>query len=87
MKAAILLPLAALTLLAGCATQTPPPPAAGPGPAGQPKMQEALAQLQTAKSDLAAATANKGGHRVRAMELVDQAINQIQMGMAYSSNH
>jgi hypothetical protein len=88
MKASKLLPLAALTLFVGCAAQTEtPPPTAGRAPGGQPKMQEALAQLQIAKENLLKAKPNKGGHRERALELVNQAINQVQQGEAYSARH
>ena len=88
MKASILLPLAALTLFAGCATETPtPPPTSGRPPAGQPKMQEALAQLQIAREDLQKAEANKGGHREKALELVNEAINQVQAGESYAAGH
>jgi hypothetical protein len=88
MKASKLLPLAALTLFVGCAEQTQtPPPTAGRGPGGQPRMQEALAQLQIARDNLQKASPNKGGHRERALELVDQAISQVQQGAAYSTGH
>ncbi len=50
-------------------------------------MQEALAQLQIAKENLLKAKPNKGGHRDRALELVNQAINQVQQGEAYSAGH
>ena len=82
MKASILLPLAALTLFAGCTTETPAPP-----PTGQPKMQEALAQLQIAREDLQKAEANKGGHREKALQLVNEAINQVQAGASYAAGH
>src|SRR5258707_12544075 len=88
MKASKLLPLAALTLFVGCATQTEtPPPTAGRAPGGQPKMQEALPQLQIAKENLLKAKPNKGGHRERALELVNQAINQVQQGEASAAGH
>ena len=88
MKASILLPLAALTLFAGCATQPPtPPPTAGGPPTGQPKMREALAQLRIAREDLQKAEANKGGHREKALELVNEAINQVQAGESYAAGH
>jgi hypothetical protein len=81
MNASKLLPLAALTFFVGCAAQTEtPPPTAGRAPGGQPKMQEALAQLQIARDDLLKATPNKGGHGEKALELVNQAINQVQHG-------
>ena len=88
MKAPKLLPLAALTLFVGCAAETQtPPPTAGHGPGGQPRMQEALTQLQIARDNLQKASSNKGGHRERALELVNQAINQVQQGEAFSAGH
>ena len=82
-----LLPLAGLLVLAGCTTEVVTTGGPQPAPAGgQPKMQEALAQLQTARAELQAAVANKGGHREQALQLVDQAINQVQAGMAYAAH-
>ena len=47
----------------------------------QPHMVNALGALQTAKSELQAAQANKGGHRLKAIDLVNQAISEVQAGM------
>ncbi len=47
----------------------------------QPHMESALDHLQAARSELQAASANKGGHRVRAIDLVDQAIGEVEAGM------
>lgn len=52
---------------------------------GQPHMQSALDHLQAAKAELQGALADKGGHRVRAIELVDRAIGEVQAGMAYAA--
>jgi hypothetical protein len=49
-------------------------------------MQAALGSLQQARSYLVRATPNKGGHRDRAINLVNQAINETEAGMAYSSD-
>ncbi len=51
----------------------------------QPKMKTALAHLQRAQTDLKAATADKGGHRAKAMALVDQAIDEVKKGIAYDN--
>jgi hypothetical protein len=51
------------------------------GCAGQPNMESALDSLLSAKSSLERAAHNKGGHRVRALELTNQAINEVQMGI------
>lgn len=52
--------------------------------AQQPNMAAALQSLQAARSQLVAARPNKGGHRDRAISLVDQAINQTELGMNYA---
>ena len=49
--------------------------------AGQPHMEAALGSLQTARSELQMATANKGGHRVKAIADIDDAIEQVRRGM------
>jgi len=53
----------------------------GVGQADQPHMQTALASLKTARAELQVAIADKGGHRVAAIRLVDQAITQVQLGI------
>ena len=53
-----------------------------PGPAGdQPNMDEALDQLKDAKNELEKATADKGGHRVKAIEYVNRAIDEVKAGI------
>ena len=47
----------------------------------QPHMKNALTSLQGAKNQLQQAANNKGGHRVRAIELIDQAIVEVQAGI------
>lgn len=49
---------------------------------GQPHMANALEALQTAKRELNNAVADKGGHRVKAIDLVNQAITEVKLGMA-----
>ncbi len=53
----------------------------------QPHMRAALGHLRAAKRSLEEATADKGGHRVKAMELVDAAIRQVEEGIAYDNRH
>jgi len=53
----------------------------------QPHMQNALVALQNARTELAAAEPNKGGHRERALDLVDKAIDQVQQGIAFAASH
>ena len=49
---------------------------------GQPNMQAALGELRSARASLQKAVPDKQGHRNRAIALVDQAIAQVQAGMA-----
>jgi len=53
----------------------------------QPHMQAALKSLQQAKIQLEKATHDKGGHRVKAIELIDQAISEVKQGIAYDDTH
>jgi hypothetical protein len=50
----------------------------------QPHMSETLGLLQSARGELAAATPNKGGHRERALGLIDQAISEVRAGIAFA---
>ena len=52
---------------------------------GQPHMQAALDQLQSAKSELDSAATDKGGHRVRAIELVNRAIDEVNAGIDFAA--
>lgn len=51
----------------------------------QPNMKEALEHLNAAKASLQKATADKGGHRVKAIELVEKAIEQTQKGIEFDN--
>ena len=53
--------------------------------AAQPNMQDALLALNAALKSLDRADANKGGHRARAMALVEQAIQEVRAGIAFAS--
>ena len=53
----------------------------------EPHMSAALGHLQQAKGELERAAPNKGGHREKAMELVNQAIQQVQEGERYYQEH
>lgn len=48
-------------------------------------MLNALNALRNARASLVLATPNKGGHRERAIQLVDQAITQTQAGINYAN--
>ena len=50
----------------------------------QPHMTASLALLQNARAELVAATPNKGGHRERALGLIDQAIAEVRAGIAFA---
>ena len=61
--------------------------AAGCATGGQPHMQAALDHLQSARSELQAANSNKGGHRERALQLVDDAIGEVRAGIDFAASH
>jgi uncharacterized iron-regulated protein len=52
------------------------------GSPDQPHMQAALAHLTDARNDLVNATADKGGHRAKALDLVNKAIAEVNLGIA-----
>ena len=52
--------------------------------ANQPHMVSALEILGSARAELVRATANKGGHRERAIEAVDRAIYETRQGIAFA---
>jgi hypothetical protein len=47
-------------------------------------METALSDLQAARSALIAAEGDKGGHREAAINLVNQAIGEVNAGIAYT---
>jgi hypothetical protein len=53
----------------------------------QPHMEAALDKLRSARSNLEAATEDKGGHRVKALEHVNKAIDEVQRGIDYDRTH
>ncbi|MGH9930966.1 MAG: hypothetical protein ACREA9_17300 [Pyrinomonadaceae bacterium] len=55
--------------------------------ADQPYMRAARTDLQQARAQLQAALANKGGHRVKAIEHVNNAIAYVNAGIAYDRRH
>lgn len=61
--------------LVGCAT------------GGQPHMNAALDELRSARSELQSAEDNKGGHRAKAIGLVDEAIAEVQAGIDFARTH
>ncbi|HZY96582.1 MAG TPA: hypothetical protein VFE35_05730 [Candidatus Cybelea sp.] len=57
---------------------------AGIALAAQPHMTNARTYLYDALSELNAANTNKGGHRVNAINLTKQAINEVNLGIQYA---
>ncbi|QXQ06682.1 hypothetical protein KX816_00940 [Sphingosinicellaceae bacterium] len=53
----------------------------------QPYMVDALQALQHARGLLGSAPLDKGGHRIRALAAVDQAINETNAGIQYANTH
>jgi hypothetical protein len=53
----------------------------------QPNMEAAMQQLRAARASLQNASTDKGGHRVRAMQLIDQAMGEVEAGIRYDNRH
>ncbi len=51
----------------------------------QPQMRAALMALRNAKDHLEKASHDKGGHRVRAIGLINQAISEVEKGIAFDN--
>ncbi|MBZ5600450.1 MAG: hypothetical protein LAN83_19280 [Acidobacteriia bacterium] len=73
-----------LVLSASFATFAAPPPAP---PEAQPEMTSALEHLREAKRALESASHDKGGHRAKALSLINQAIAQVEEGIRYDNTH
>jgi hypothetical protein len=58
-----------------------------PALAAQPHMEAALGSLQQARAELEKATADKGGHRAKAMQTIDRAIDQVKAGIEWDRKH
>ncbi len=74
----------ALLVLLACGGGSASIRAAG---AEQPHMATARDHLKEARAALERAEANKGGHRERAIEHVDQALAQVNEGIEYARSH
>ena len=55
--------------------------------ADQPHMDAALDALKSARRELDAATADKGGHRGNALRLVKQAMVEVERGIDFARRH
>lgn len=53
----------------------------------QPQMRKALVALEAAVAHLKAASADKGGHRVKAILLAQQAIQEVKLGIDFDNKH
>ena len=53
----------------------------------QPHMDQTIAILQSARAELGKAEPNKGGHREKAIGLIDQAITEVRAGIAFAASH
>lgn len=73
----------ALTL----AFATARPAHADPPPQPQLQMQTALELLKDAKQHLQNGTADKGGHRVKAIALTNDAIDEVKKGIEFDNKH
>lgn len=58
--------------------------AVGRATADQPHMQNAKAALYNARAELQMAADDKGGHKARALGLVNDAISEVQLGIDYA---
>jgi hypothetical protein len=58
-----------------------------PVEAYQGNMERALSALGSAMESLQAAAPNKGGHRERAMRLIEHAMGEVQAGIDFAYRH
>ena len=70
---AVVVAVAAVSFAGGCVV------------AAQPHMTNALNYLQSARGELQVAERDKGGHRVNALRLINEAIGEVQAGIAAGS--
>jgi hypothetical protein len=84
-KASTLTLAAALALVVGASQNLA---VAGPAaPAAQPHMKASLEALENAKSQLEKGSGDKGGHRVKALQLTKEAIEQVKKGIEFDKEH
>jgi hypothetical protein len=53
----------------------------------QPQMRDALQNLRQAQQNLESASHDKGGHRAKALQYVQRAIEEVQAGIQYDNAH
>ena len=61
-------------------------PQSGDMARGEPHLSAAYGHLEQAKAELEKSAPNKGGHRERAMQLVDQAMQEVMRGEDFDQN-
>ena len=76
-----------LVLSASSAAFAASAPTPAPRPEAQPEMTSALEHLREAKRALESASHDKGGHRAKALDLVNQAIAHVEQGIQYDNTH
>jgi len=88
--------LAAMIAVPALAGPNPKPAQApGPAPARQgggeaakhPRLHEAMRSLEVAKKHLEAAPKEFGGHRVKAIEHINQAMEEVRAALRYAQEH
>ena len=57
------------------------------GGGNQPHMSEAIIQLRQARKQLRQAKHDKGGYRVQAIQLTQQAIDELKAGIKFANHH
>ena len=60
---------------------------AAPAHAEQGNMEAAMRALNSALQSLHRATSNKGGHKARAVQLIEAAMAEVQAGIDYAATH
>ncbi|MBX3581352.1 MAG: hypothetical protein KF810_05620 [Rhizobiaceae bacterium] len=53
----------------------------------QGNMERALSSLYDSLASLREASSNKGGHRIKAMDLIQQAIAEVNAGIEFADDH
>ncbi len=86
----MIVPAGGLNYAGAPAAQPATPAPAAPAPqakgAPHPEMTAALRALVTAKEHLERGAKEFGGHRVKALELTNQAIREVEEGLSYAKS-
>ena len=76
----------ALAAVLGTAIAMQPAPSFA-GKKQQVYMERAIEHLREARKQLQKATPNKGGHRIKAIQLTDIAIDEVKRGIRFADTH